>query len=187
MRLTTKDMILVSVFSALMVAGAFVKIPFPYLPITLQPFFCALAGILLGSRLGFISQFIYLLLGLAGLPVFANGGGITYFLQPSFGFILGFAAAAFVIGKLSEALKTINMKNTLISLLAGLGTIYALGIPYMYLMLAVYMGKPGITMGYVVSVNFPYFIKDLILYIVIAVSVNSALPVLKRARLINLP
>ena len=183
MKLKTKDMILVSIFTALMIVGAFLRIPFPILPITLQPFFCALAGILLGSRLGLLSQLVYIALGLAGLPVFAQGGGISYVFNPTFGFLLGFAASAFVIGKITEMLKAINLKNLLLSLISGLLVIYSLGIPYMYLILDLYMKKPGITAWYILSTNIPYLIKDLVLYVIIAISVVSSIPVIKKAGL----
>ncbi len=183
MKLTTKDMILVSIFSALMVIGAFIRIPFPLLPITLQPFFCALAGILLGARLGLVSQLVYIALGLTGLPVFAQGGGISYVVNPSFGFIIGFAASAFVMGRIMEIRKTTGLKNIMIALISGLLTIYAIGISYMYIILSFYAKKPGITAGYVLATNFPYFIKDLVLYVIIAISVVSAIPSIKKAGL----
>ena len=183
MKFKTKDMILVSIFSALMIVGAFLRIPFPILPITLQPFFCALAGILLGSRLALLSQLVYIALGLAGLPVFSQGGGISYVLNPTFGFLLGFALSAFVIGKILELHKAINFSNLLISLFAGLVTIYTLGIPYMYLILGLYMKKPGVTAWYILSTNIPYIIKDLVLYAVIAIAVVSAIPAIRKAGL----
>ena len=183
MKLKTKEMILVSIFTALMVVGAFIRIPFPILPVTLQPFFCALAAILLGSRLGLISQIVYIVLGLAGLPVFAQGAGISYVFNPTFGFLLGFAVCAFVIGKIAEKLKTINLKNLLISLIPGLAVLYVIGIAYMYFILGIYMKKPGITVSYIVITNIPYLIKDLVLFTIIAISIVSALPVIKKVGL----
>lgn len=183
MKLKTKDMILVSIFSALMIIGAFLRIPFPVLPITLQPFFCALAGVLLGSRLALLSQLIYIVLGLVGLPVFTQGGGIAYVVNPSFGFLIGFAVSAFIMGKIMEILVAIKLKNLLISLISGLFTIYAIGIPYMYIILGLYMKKPGITAWYVISTNLPYMIKDLVLYVIIAISIVSAIPAIKKAGL----
>ncbi|MBS3969060.1 MAG: biotin transporter BioY, partial [Clostridia bacterium] len=75
---------LVAMFASLTAVGAFIKIPIPYLPITLQVFFVFLAGILLGPRLGALSQIVYLTLGLVGLPIFAEGGGLGYVFHPSF-------------------------------------------------------------------------------------------------------
>lgn len=72
----TRDLILVAIFAALTAIGAFIKIPVPYVPFTLQYLFCALAGMILGSKLGALSQIVYVAIGLAGLPVFTEGGGI---------------------------------------------------------------------------------------------------------------
>lgn len=70
----TKNMILCAMFVALIAAGAFIKIPVPVVPFTLQYLFTMLAGLLLGAKRGFISVCIYIFLGLVGLPIFAQGG-----------------------------------------------------------------------------------------------------------------
>lgn len=186
MKLKVKDMIYVSIFAALMVVGAYIRIPFPVIPITLQPFFCALAGIMIGSRLAFTSQIIYIALGLAGLPVFAKGGGITYIFQPSFGFILGFALCAYVVGKISERQQSINIKGSLISLFSGLASIYALGIPFMYMILRFYKNNPDATVWYIITMNLPFLIKDLVLYIIIAITSVTVVPIVKRASSVHL-
>ncbi|HEX9654918.1 MAG TPA: biotin transporter BioY [bacterium] len=97
-----KYYLLSSLFAALTAAGAFTKIPLPYVPITLQTFFVMLSGSLLGSKFGALSQIIYLAVGLCGAPVFAYGGGPAYVLQPTFGYLLSYPIAAFVIGSLIE-------------------------------------------------------------------------------------
>ena len=84
-KISTKNLILIGLFAALIVAGAFIKIPIPYVPFTLQFLFILFAGMLLGKRLGLLSQVVYLLIGLTGAPVFTNGGGPGYVLQPTFG------------------------------------------------------------------------------------------------------
>lgn len=173
-------MMLVSIFTALMVAGAFFRIPFPLLPVTLQTFFCAFAGILLGSKLGALSQFIYVLMGLAGIPVFSQGGGIMYIFSPSFGFLLGFIASAFVTGLISERLKKRSLLNNFAAVLAGLFVIYLFGIPYMSLILTYYVGKPDAGLWFAILTNLPYMAKDLILFTIVAVSANSILPLVRR-------
>ena len=176
-----RDMTLSSLFTALMVVGAFVKIPLPGLPVTLQPFFCALAGILLGARLGLLSQLLYIAMGLIGIPVFTKGGGVGYIFEPSFGYILGFAAGAYVIGKISEALGKMSMKNALISLMAGLIVIYAVGIPYTYMILRVYMNQPGAVL--ISTAMLPFIVKDFVLFVVIAVAAQTLVPIVKRSQL----
>lgn len=180
MRINTKDMILTGLFAALMVVGAYVKILLPVVPFSLQPFFCALAGILLGSKLGALSQIIYVALGLIGLPVFTQGGGPMYILKPSFGYILGFIAGAYIIGKVSEHLGTFNFKNTLISVMSGLIAIYAIGIPYVYLISKFYLGNITITFIYAITTGLvPFIIKDTILYVVAALVAVKVLPLIR--------
>lgn len=77
----TKDMILCAMFVALIAAGAFIKIPVPVVPFTLQYLFTMLAGLLLGGRKGCFAVCVYILLGLVGLPIFAQGGGIGYLIS----------------------------------------------------------------------------------------------------------
>ena len=83
----TKGVIYCGLFTALIAVGAFIKIPIPVVPFTLQYLFTMLAGLLLGSRLGTVSVLSYMLLGLAGLPIFSEGGGLWYVFKPSFGLL----------------------------------------------------------------------------------------------------
>ena len=68
----TKQLVFCSLFTALIAVGAFIKIPVPVVPFTLQYLFTMLAGLILGPRLGTISVTAYMLLGLAGLPIFTE-------------------------------------------------------------------------------------------------------------------
>lgn len=77
----TKDMILIAMFAALITVGAYIKIPVPVCPFTLQFLFTTLAGIILGAKNGTIAVSVYVLLGLAGLPVFTGGGGIGLYFS----------------------------------------------------------------------------------------------------------
>lgn len=139
---TVKEMTLISMFAALTAVGAFLKIPIPYVPFTLQFLFVILAGLLLGSRLGLLSQVIYIAVGLSGAPVFASGGGIGYVLQPTFGYLLGFAAAAYAVGRLREKWKKDGLKYSFIYCLVGLALVYAIGAAYLYLIMNYVAGTP---------------------------------------------
>ena len=101
-----RDLTVCGLFTALTAVGAFIKIVIPVgadtMNFTLQWFFVLLAGLLLGSRRAFLSVSTYLLIGLVGIPVFARGGGPSYLIRPTFGFLLGFALAAYVMGKIVE-------------------------------------------------------------------------------------
>ena len=71
----TRELVLCALFTALTAVGAFIKVPVPVVPFTLQFLFTMLAGLLLGGRLGAISVGAYAVLGLLGLPIFTEGGG----------------------------------------------------------------------------------------------------------------
>ena len=70
----TKNLMYCSLFTALIAVGAFIKIPIPVVPFTLQFLFTTLAGLLLGSKMGAVSVIAYMVLGLVGLPIFSEGG-----------------------------------------------------------------------------------------------------------------
>jgi len=182
LKLTVKDMMYTALFTSLMAAGAFIKIPFPYVPLTFQPLFCALSGVFLGSRLGALSQLIYLCIGLAGLPIFASGGGITYIFNPSFGFLMGFVISSFITGKLVERKKdkSLNPLGIFISLVPGLVALNITGLSYFYFIKNIYFNE-NILFGYIFSAIFlPYFIKDLCLYFLASVFATKVLPVTGR-------
>ena len=134
----TKEMCLCAFFTALICAGAFIKIPTPFLPITFQTLFVTLAGLILGSKKGALSVSIYVLIGLMGLPVFTEGGGIYYVLKPAFGYLLGFIAGAFVTGRIAK--KETSLKNYVLSSFAGMLVIYIIGIVYYFLISRFYLG-----------------------------------------------
>ncbi len=129
----TKGVIYCGLFTALIAVGAFIKIPIPVVPFTLQYLFTMLAGLLLGSRLGTLSVLSYMLLGLAGLPIFSEGGGIWYVFKPSFGYIIGFAVGTFVTGWIAEQMEKKTITRYLIANLAGLFCVYAIGMIYYYI------------------------------------------------------
>jgi len=134
----SRDVAQISLLAALMAAGAFIKIPVPFsdVPITLQFFFCALGGVILGANKAMTAELLYVAMGLMGLPVFTKGGGIGYIAQPTFGYLIGFIFAAFTIGKLFEKqnsdLTKISFINIYLSMLAGILVIYSCGLPYLY-------------------------------------------------------
>jgi len=101
--LKSADLALVALFATLTAIGAFIQIPFIPVPLTLQTFFILLSGLLLGARLAALSQFIYMMMGAIGLPVFAGGtSGIGVITGPTGGYIIGFIVGAYVVGLISE-------------------------------------------------------------------------------------
>lgn len=138
--MNTSTLTRTALFAALTAAGAFIRIPLGYSSITLQFFFTAMAGCLLGPVWGPVSQAVYVALGLIGLPIFTQGGGLTYLLQPTCGFLIGLIPAAWVIGLLT-AHRPPHPIRTALACLAGLTVLYAVGLPYMAVILNRYMGR----------------------------------------------
>lgn len=179
MKLKPNQMVLVALFAALTAIGAFIRIPVPLVPFTLQFLFCAYAGLLLGARLGLYSQLLYVGIGLIGLPVFTKGGGISYIFQPTFGYLVGFILCAFVIGKLTENIKYLSFRRLLLPILAGLAIIYALGVPYLYFIINYYLGKT-MTISQAIGIGFAgSIVPDLLLSILVAYTGLKVIPILR--------
>lgn len=172
--------ILAGVFAALTAIGAFIKIPLPYIPLTLQVFFCLLAGLLLGPKWGTASQLVYIAIGLAGIPVFTNGGGPGYIFQPSFGYLMGLIFCALTIGLVSGKIKRLTITKLFLVNILGVLVIYLVGVPYLYTIFNVYMGKPT-TLAKVLSIGFLSTVPGDILksYLAALISVRL-IPVIKK-------
>lgn len=127
-----RDLAVCALFTTLTAVGAYIKIPIPVLPFTLQFLFVLLAGLLLGSKKGAASVGVYVLLGLSGVPVFTEGGGFWYILKPSFGYLLGFILAAYVTGKLAEHMEGLAFWKLIGISLTGLLIVYGAGMVYYY-------------------------------------------------------
>ena len=175
-----RHLVLVALFAALMVAGAYINIPTPLVPFTLQIFFTVLAGALLGARLGALSQVLYIVLGLVGLPVFAGGaGGIGAVAAPSFGYLIGMVAGAFVCGLVAQR-GTPSFPRMLVAAFLGLLAIYVVGVPYMYLLLRFYLHH-GIAVGAALYSGFLIFLPlDAVKCVVAAALARRLRPILLR-------
>ncbi len=124
-------MVFASMFAAMMAVGAYIKIPLPMspVPVTLQILFVLLAGAMLGARWGTISVIVYLLLGIAGLPVFSGGSsGLGMIFGPTGGYLVGFIAGAFFVGALCDRYGRKHFHMNAIFMLLGLLFIYLFGI-----------------------------------------------------------
>lgn len=110
-RWDTRDLVLFALFTALIAIGAFIRIPVPFCPFTLQLLFTTLAGLLLGSRRGAASVAVYVFLGLIGLPVFTSGGGPSYIFQPTFGYLLGFIGGAGLTGYIAHQVPVPSLRR----------------------------------------------------------------------------
>lgn len=178
----TRNMILISMFAALTAIGAQISIPTKPVPFTLQVLFCIYSGILLGSKRGAMSQIVYVLLGLAGLPIFAEGkGGIAVAAGPTFGYLLGFIVCSYVAGKIMERFKEINLAKLILASVSGLLVVYIIGIPYLYLILNNVLNVPT-TFGAAMKGGFyPFILQDLGICVIISVTSLKIVPILRKA------
>jgi len=138
----TKSMVLVALFAALTAIGGFIKVPIPYVPFTLQIVSVYLAGCLLGPKLGMLSQLVYVLIGLAGAPVFAEGGGPSYIFKPTFGYLIGFVLGAYVNGWFMKRFQLVKTSSIFLANFASLLVVYLLGCLWLYTAMKFIVEKP---------------------------------------------
>jgi biotin transport system substrate-specific component len=126
------DAALVVAGTALTALAAQIAIPFWPVPLTGQTFAVLLVGTALGPLRGALSMTLYLILGVAGLPIFSGGASGSLFALTSGGYIVGFIAAAIVVGWLARLAWDRKALRMLVSFLAGSVVIYAFGLPWLY-------------------------------------------------------
>ena len=169
--ISLRGMIYASLFGAGTAAGAYLIIPLPPVPITLQTLFVGLAGALLGARLGALSQVIYILIGIIGLPVFHGGkAGLGVLLGPTGGYLFGFIAGAWVIGALVNLRKIPGFGWTILSLVAGTIVIYLLGVAQLCLVARLSLSK-AVSVGVL-----PFLIGDVLKIVAAAYVVKRIKP-----------
>lgn len=139
--LTTKDLILIAMFAAMLTAASILVIPIGPVPITLQVFFFLLIPSLLGTIKGLITICIYLILGLIGLPVFAGGtGGLQAVLSPSFGYLIGSLAVALYLGVTIKSSQSYVLN--LLHMIGSIFILYLFGISYQYFLMNTILNTP---------------------------------------------
>jgi biotin transport system substrate-specific component len=112
-----------------------VPLPFTPVPLTLQPMVVLLGGAMLGARLGAASQALYLMAGVAGLPVFALSGdlsmGLLRLVGPTGGYLMAYPLAAAVVGALASRGLDRRMGGAALAMLAGLAVIFTGGVSWL--------------------------------------------------------
>ena len=132
------NMLLVVGASALIAIAAQVAIPLPGspVPLTLQPLAVIFIGVALGSARGAAAASLYLLEGMSGLPVFAQGhGGLGWLLGPTAGFLFSYPFAAWVAGFVSERGWGSSILRAITGMLLALGVIYLGGWSWLTILL----------------------------------------------------
>ena len=129
-----RDVVLVIAGALLIYLTARVSIPVPGspVPITGQTFGVLLVGGALGFRRGFAAVGLYVLLGVVGLPFFAEGkGGLSVIWGATGGYLIGFVVAGALVGRLAELGWDRQIGGALGAMLIGNVVIYVVGLPWL--------------------------------------------------------
>jgi len=170
-----RDMLLIFGFVAITALSAQVAFYVGVVPITGQTFAVLIAGALLGSKRGALN----LGMGAMGAPIFAGWqGGPAVFMGPTGGYLVGFVAAAFVVGFLAERGWDRRTWSMALAMLIGNSVIYAIGLPW----LSIWLGHVA-SADSVLSVGlYPFIPGDLIKLVLVAVALPSGWALLNRFR-----
>ncbi len=135
-----RQRVVAAVLAALTAVGAYVHLPLPFVPVTLQTLFVYLSGLLLIPTYAVLAQAAYLATGLAGAPVFAGGrGGLAVVYSPTFGYLVCFPLAAWVVSVLA---KNGGRSAEVTALVAGGGVILIVGSLYLWANMRWIVGSP---------------------------------------------
>jgi biotin transport system substrate-specific component len=167
----------VLLITALTAAAAQVSIPLPFTPVpfTLQPMVVLLGGAALGARFGMSAQALYLLAGIAGLPVFAASAvlpqGPLRLLGPTGGFLWSYPVAAFVAGSLAERGFDRRYLTSVAAMTCGLAIVFACGVTW----LALFARPAGIGVDAALRTGFYPFVPADIFKVLIAAAIMPSL------------
>ena len=127
-----KSLVVIVLGSIALTISAKIKIPFYPVPMTMQTFVVLFLGISLGHKIALATIGLYLVEGIAGLPVFSNspekGIGLVYFTGPTMGYLIGFLVAVFFAGKFNYSK---NLITNFLKLTFAISFIYLLGIVWL--------------------------------------------------------
>jgi len=180
-RRTAMTVALMVGFALVTALAAQIRFPLPGTPIAItgQTFGVLLAGVALGSRAGAGSMLLYVTLGAVGLPFFAGGeGGWTYATGASFGYLAGFIAAAWLVGRLAEQRRDRSIRTAIPAFLIGSAAVYTLGVTWLW---ATVESVP--TLGAALSAGmYPFLAGDLVKAILAGLALPAAWYAIDRAR-----
>ncbi|AMB95254.1 biotin transporter BioY [Aerococcus urinae] len=182
----TKEITRIALMIALLVIASQLTIPIGIVPFTLQTFAVNLIALFLKPKEAFLTTLLYLLGGLIGLPFFAGfHGGFQSVLTPSFGFIIGFLAAASLVSTYLAKQVNPGPKEYLVALVINYLVTNSIGFVYMAFILNSYMGK-GLSIGGLLAIGITPFILAEILKSALAFVLALRLrPLLKRRNLLD--
>ena len=154
--------------TVLTAAAAQISFPLPFtqVPFTFQPMVVLVGGLVLGSRLGFTSQVLYVMAGIAGLPVFAASAtlppGIMRLVGPTGGYLMAYPIAAFVVGALAERGFARRYLTSVVAMLVGLAIIYTSGTLWLAYFARAVSGSAAVGLATALATGvYPFVLADL--------------------------
>lgn len=172
-----RDLLLILSFTAVTALSAQIAFYIGPVPITGQTFAVLLAGALLGSKRGALSQLTYLGMGVMGAPIFAGWmGGPAVLMGPTGGYIVGFVAAAFVVGLLAERGWDRRTWSMALAMLIGNSVIYVFGLSWLSIWLGHFASKSSV----LATGLYPFIPGDLLKVVLAAVALPSGWALLNR-------
>ena len=164
-----RSMVFVALMAAFLCIFSPISIPLYPVPITLQTFAVFVASALLGWKKGVIAVFIYLLVGLIGLPVFSGWtGGFSSFATPSSGYIIGFLFTALLTGFLIDRFSR-RIWIYPLAMIAGLLVCYLFGTVWFLVYMNVWMATPYTLWQALLVCVIPFLVGDVLKIIAAAV------------------
>ncbi len=170
-----KKVILAALMAAVTVVCTWINVPLPFTPVPINMAVLAvfLSGGLLGAYYGLISQAVYIMCGLIGLPVFSGfRGGPSVLVGPTGGYIVGYLVCSFIVGLLIK--ESTSIIKIVVSLIIGLAACYALGTIWF-----VYSSETTLWGG-LVSCVFPFIPGDIIKIILATILIKKLQPLIKK-------
>jgi len=164
-----RDLLLITISALFVAALAQVRIPLPFtpVPITGQTFAVLLVGAALGSKRGAASLVLYTFMGALGLPFFAGGASrLAYMTGPTLGYLVGFVAAAYVVGLLAERGLERSVRTSFVPFLVGTLVIYLFGAGWLAILFGI---EQALTLGIL-----PFLIGDAIKLVLAALALPVA-------------
>ncbi|MBP2070079.1 MULTISPECIES: biotin transporter BioY [Anaerococcus] len=157
--MTSKELTRIALSTALIAVGSFITIPLGPVPFTLQTLFVILAGLYLKPAHAALSTFLYMIIGLIGVPIFAGfSGGPQSLASPTFGFIISFIPMAYIISKMAHG--SMDNKKIISGIIVGVIVSYLIGLIYLKYGLTKLNGVE-VPMKEVLSLGFiPFIIPD---------------------------
>ncbi len=176
----TQQKLLCALFVALITVGSYIRIPVFSVPFTMQFFTVLLAAGTLNPISTATCLICYITLGLLGLPVFAGGGGVSYLLQPTFGYLIGFLVGGFLISALNRLCKPKTVWHFFGINLLGYLPVLVCGFSYV-LLLNLFYFKKALDFWTILVGSVLVFLPTDLLYCVITAAIFKRLqPILVR-------